>query len=123
MNTLTVKHGKSQMECHILPLPQCCPVSHNPLPGSTIKILYRPSKHVLDVLDLPSYIHRFVGGLRFKDGTLDVRDMEHMIQRIADDCCEALGMPVRVYATLFLRPGKQTMLVKARAYFESKETS
>jgi hypothetical protein len=57
-----------------------------------------------------------MGGLRGTNGEIEVRDMEAMIQRVADDCCQALGVPVRVYARLVLRPGKQVMLVKTRAY-------
>src|SRR5258708_39212989 len=107
--------GTHMMESHVLDIPQCCPVSHNPLSGSTITICYRPMDTVLDVIPLPIYIRSFIGGLRNAAGEIEVRDMEHMIQRIANDCCQAVGVPVRVYARLLLRP-TQTMLLKDRAY-------
>src|SRR5260221_3490350 len=100
--------GSRMMESHVLDIPPCCPVSHNPLLGSTITICYKPQMHVLDVLPLPAYIRSFVGGLRNAAGEIEVRDMEQMIQRIADDCCQAVGVPVRVYARLLLRPDRKS---------------
>ena len=116
MKTRPNHTGIRGIERHILDIPPCCPVSGNPLLGSTITIIYRPQAVVLDVIPLPSYIRQFVGGLRGKDGMIEVRDMEAMIQRIASDCCAALGVAVRVSAFLVLWPHDQRMIIKARAY-------
>ena len=104
------------IEAHTLALPPCCPVSHNPCAGSTITICYRPKEKVLDVIPLPAYIHRFVGGWHTEQGKIDIRDMEAMIQRIADDCAASLHVPVRVYADLILRPASQRLRQRVRAY-------
>ena len=101
--------GTQYRVCHTLNIPPCCPVSGNPLGGSYVKIIYRPRGLVLDVMPLPSYIKQFVGGLRGASDTIEIRDMEAMIQRIADDCSSALDVPVRVYADLVLWPHSQRM--------------
>lgn len=96
-------------ERHQLPLPRCCPISGNPQPGSTITISYRPKDKFLEVYSLRNYIDEFIGG---HEG---VRDMEGMIQKIASDCCQTLGVYVRVDAQIILQDGDQMRLVaKAR---------
>lgn len=104
------------IECHTLALPDgCCPVSKNPMCGSTISIVYKPHDVVLDVLSIPAYLRSYRGGLRDEQGSIIVRDMEGMIDRVAGDCCAVLRVPVRVYANLLLAP-KQHMIVRARRY-------
>lgn len=104
------------IECHTLALPDgCCPVSKNPVQGSVITIVYKPRHVVLDVLSIPAYLRSYRGGLKDEHGKIIVRDMEGMVDRIAEDCCTALGVPVRVYANLLLNP-KQSMMVRVRSY-------
>jgi hypothetical protein len=80
-------------------LPRCCPVSKNPQPGSTLRLRYRARGRVLEVYSLKAYIESFVDG--HADGT---RNMEAMIQRIAQTCADALQTPVRACAELELVP-------------------
>jgi NADPH-dependent 7-cyano-7-deazaguanine reductase QueF len=99
----------SVLERHELPLPQCCPVSGNPQPGSKVVISYRPSKVFLEVYSLRKHIDLFIGGYE------QVRDMEGMIQQIAADCAKVLGVFVRVDAYLVLEHDDLMHLVaKAR---------
>jgi 7-cyano-7-deazaguanine reductase len=91
---------------HILLLPPCCPVSHNPKAGSQIRICYRPKDKTLEVYSLHAYVQEFVDG--HADGT---RNMEAMIQKIAFDCANVLGVAVTVYANLVLDPEQQMNLV------------
>lgn len=92
---------------HTLPLPSCCPVSGNPLPGSAVRIRYRARGKVLEVYDLKRYLEGFMGGWG------QVRTMEGMVQQIADDAAQAVGVPVAVRASLSLHPG-QAMTLRAR---------
>lgn len=89
-----------------LELPRCCPVSKNPQPGSALTLRYRAKGCVLEVYSLKQYIQSFVGG--HADGT---RNMEAMIQNIAQTCADALGVPVRACADLQLLPYQQMRLV------------
>lgn len=110
--------GRRMFEQHTLDIPPCCPVSKNPRPGSKITISYRAKADVLEIASLMAYIHRFVGGLHSASGELVVRDMEGMLLRIAHDCAQALGVPVRVRAELVLLPRQEASVV-ARGYPES----
>lgn len=96
-------------ERHELPLPSCCPISGNPQAGSTIFISYRPQSVFLEVYSLRKYIDQYIGGFD------NVRDMEGMIQRIAHDCAQILGVYVRADAHVELQRGDKLRLVaKAR---------
>jgi NADPH-dependent 7-cyano-7-deazaguanine reductase QueF len=95
---------------HPMELPRCCPVSGNPLPGSLVTIRYRVGERVLEVYALRAYIDAFRGG--HPDGT---RNMEAMIQKIARDCAEALGVLVFVHAHLHLAP-YQEMRISVTAH-------
>jgi NADPH-dependent 7-cyano-7-deazaguanine reductase QueF len=99
------------IESHILDIPPCCPVSKNPRPGSQIAITYKPMGCSLEIASLIAYIHSFRGGLYDASGQLVVRDMEGMIQRIAQECSAVLGVAVEVEANLQLVP-RQQMKVK-----------
>jgi 7-cyano-7-deazaguanine reductase len=94
---------------HALPLPQCCPVSGNPQPGSEIRISYRVGACVLEVYRLQQYLQSYVGG--HLDGT---RELEAMVQRIARDCAAALGQRVWVRAFVVLHHGREELLADAR---------
>jgi hypothetical protein len=96
---------------HQVQLEKYCPVSKNPLPGSTLTISYFSRGKVLDVIPLIIHVGKYVGGLRDEQGQLVIRDMETLIQRISDDCCEALGVMVKARADLILWPGDQKMFV------------
>jgi hypothetical protein len=109
-------------ERHTMALSPCCPVSKNPRPGSFVAISYPNKGNVLDVGPLYAYIHQFVGGLHDEQGELIVRDMEGMIARIAQDCAQVLGVPVRVIAQLVIAP-KQEMMVKATAHPKKEEVA
>ena len=109
--------GQRLFEQHVLDLPTCCPISKNPRPGSRITISYRAKEMILDITPLYAYIHRFVGGLYNETGELEVRDMEGMLLRIAQDCSQVVGVPVRVTAQLIVLP-KQEMRIVTRGYPE-----
>lgn len=97
-------------ERHILPLPSCCPVSGNPQSGSQIIVSYNPKSSFLEVYSLKKYIDSYIGG--HESG---IRDMEGMIQQIAMDCAETVGVYVRVEAKVKLQLGDELHLVaKAR---------
>lgn len=110
----TVTSQSGQLEAHTLAIPPCCPVSRNPRPGSTLTICYRPCGASLEVAALYAYIHQFDGGLKDESGTVIVRNMEEMIQRIATDCATATGVPVGVTANLVIAP-RQAMYLLVRA--------
>jgi NADPH-dependent 7-cyano-7-deazaguanine reductase QueF len=76
-----------------------CPFSHNPQTGSQLAILYRPQRTFLEVYALNAYIEDFKGG---RGG---VRDMEGMIQTIAQDCANMLDTCVSVGALIRLHDG------------------
>lgn len=113
---LTVPNATSgnMQETHILEIPACCPVSKNPRPGSTLNISYVPAGKSLEVGSLLAYIHSFRGGLKDADGVVIVRDMEGMVKKIAEDCQDALGIPVTVRADLQIVP-RQCMVLETGA--------
>lgn len=87
------------LQWHILPLPSCCPVSGNPQPGSVIVILYHANDKFLEVYSLRKLVDSYIGG---KPG---VRDMEGMIQSVAQSCRDILAVPVTVGAFIILQRG------------------
>jgi 7-cyano-7-deazaguanine reductase len=94
---------------HILKLPPCCPISGNPLPGSTITIEYEGQEAFLEVASLRSFVDSFVGG---KD---DIRSMEGMLQEIAQACADILEVHVKLLSDLQINPG-QIMRVTCYAF-------
>jgi len=77
-------------QTHCLQLPQLCPASKNPGPGSTLRISYVGKQRFLEVFSLSDYIQSFIAHPK-------VRDVELFTQTIARDCHHALnGEPVRV---------------------------
>lgn len=99
---------------HELPLPQCCPVSGNPFPGSTLRVSYLPAGTVVPVENLAAWIDEYRGGNEMRS----IRNMEEMIQDIAVRCADEVGVAVRVVANLQIKPpyggDMQTMRVSAR---------
>lgn len=100
----------TMLEQHILDIPVCCPVSKNPRSGSTITISYYPVGQSLEVASLIVLIHSFKGGLYDDTGQLIVRDMEGMVQRIAQECARLLSIPVTVEADLQILPRQRMKL-------------
>lgn len=91
-------------------LPRCCPVSKNPQPGSFLTLRYRAGDRVLEVYSLRQHVQLYVGG--HPDG---VRNMEAMVQDIAQSCADALGVRVKARADLVLMPYQtMTLIVVAR---------
>lgn len=104
---IKIKRQPNEKRCystkikHTLSLPHCCPVSQNPMSGSTVSISYIPNNYILEVASLKNYIESFVGG---KD---DVRSMEGMIQTIAKECSNVVNVNVTVTAKLILAPSQK----------------
>jgi 7-cyano-7-deazaguanine reductase len=90
---------------HILELPECCPISHNPRPGSTISLSYKGKDTFLEVYSLRKFVDSYRGG---KDG---VRSMEGMLQEITQACAQALGVEVRMEAMLHLEPQQRMRVI------------
>lgn len=87
------------LQWHYLPLPACCPVSGNPQAHSFLMLCYTPKSAFLEVYSLRKYLESFIGG---KEG---IRDMEGMIQAIAQDCATAIGVSVLAGAYINLQRG------------------
>jgi 7-cyano-7-deazaguanine reductase len=94
-----------EFEIHTL-----CPVTKNPRPGSTLTIAYTPKESVLDVIGLDAYLRRFKGGFR-EEGEIVVREMEHLVQRVAEDCARWVGVPVTVTVDALLTPKQRERIV------------
>jgi NADPH-dependent 7-cyano-7-deazaguanine reductase QueF len=82
-----------------------CPISGNPQEGSLIIISYHPRTLFLEVDSLQHYI------LSYKGGRGDIRDMEGMIQQIAQDCAQTIQTRVTVKATINLQRGASMTVV------------
>lgn len=108
MTQRNTQRGIPVTEWHILPFSDMCPFSHNPQVGSYLSILYQPERTFLEVYTLEAYVNDYKGGRG------DVRDMEGMIQRVAQDCANVLDTGVCVGAMIRLHDGN-TMIVMARA--------
>lgn len=93
------------IERHEFDLPQCCPITKNPQFGSTVTIRYRPNMLLLEVAAVYDYIKEYIGG------RLDVRSMEGMIQNIAQDAADSVGVKVKVTGRLILQPPQRMKLV------------
>lgn len=94
-------------QCHHIELPAMCPVSGNPQPGSYIAVRYVPAGAFLEVYALERYLTNYVGG--WLRGDRHIRDMEQVVQTIAQDCAQALGVRVAVRAHLSLDCGRMTV--------------
>jgi NADPH-dependent 7-cyano-7-deazaguanine reductase QueF len=94
---------------HIFNLPECCPISRNPRPGSTISIIYKGRAGFLEVASLRAFIYSYVGGKG------EVRSMEGMLQEIAQSCADILGVDVKVFSDLNIDPS-QKMRVTCYAF-------
>lgn len=106
----------SLRERHTVELPECCPVSKNPKPGSTLTLSYRPVSTVLEVYSLRSLIASFRGGFNGNASYPAERNMEGMVQLITQMCADALGVQVHARAELVLDAGKMTLTALARPH-------
>lgn len=95
-------------QVHVLRLPELCPASHNPMPGSSITISYRGKRRFLEVFSLSAYIQASIGHPI-------VRDVEALTQAVAIDCAEALGQKVEVDGFFELRGMAQTVMTEVVA--------
>ena len=92
---------------HRIALPPMCPISGNPQAGE-IQISYTPiGGVVIDVDDLAQEVISYVGGRG------DVRDMERVIQRLAEWGAEVTGSQVVAEAdlTIATRPASDSRLL------------
>lgn len=106
---LSPNPGTKTKQTHRLALPELCPASHNPLPGSTMLVFYKTRKRFLEVFSLSAYIKAAIGHPI-------VRDVEALTQAVALDCAGALGQKVYVEGRYQLRGLDQEVICIVKAY-------
>lgn len=89
---------------HVLHLPELCPATHNPAPGSTLTLRYAAGERLLELFSLDAYIDAFVGHPV-------VRDMELFVQTVAQDAANAAGVEVTAHADVRLNRVRQDQRV------------
>ncbi|BDP40162.1 hypothetical protein DAETH_01310 [Deinococcus aetherius] len=89
---------------HVLHLPELCPVTHNPMPGSTLTLRYAAGGRLLELFSLDAYIDAFVGHPV-------VRDMEFFVQTVAQDTADAIGAEVTASADVRFKGLRQEQRV------------
>lgn len=95
----------------LLPV-NCCPRSGNPL-GGMLRIQYAPARTVLEVYSLKALLMRFVGGFPGVGPYPAERNMEGMIQLVAQMAADALEVPVRARAIALLDTGAMRVICRA----------
>ncbi len=85
---------------HVLHLPELCPASKNPAPGSTLTLRYVPGERLLELFSLDSYVDAFVAHPV-------VRDMELFVQTVAQDASNDAGVEVTASADVRLNRVRQ----------------
>ncbi|GAA5534901.1 hypothetical protein [Deinococcus aluminii] len=98
---------------HVLHLPELCPASHNPAPGSTLTLRYVAGERLLELFSLDTYIDAFVGHPV-------VRDMEFFVQTVAQDAANAAGVEVTATADVRLNLVRQGQRVTVVAVPEGR---
>lgn len=93
---------------HVLHLPELCPMTRNPKPGSTLTLRYRAGATLLELFSLDAYIDAFVGHPV-------VRDMEFFVQTVAEDAAHALGSEVWAVADVQFNRLRQGQRITVRA--------
>ncbi len=78
---------------HTVLLPELCPYSKNPKPGSSLTIEYEAGDKLLELFSLDKHILAYIGHPV-------VRDMEFFAQTIAQSCADSLQQAVKVVAEL-----------------------
>ncbi|KAA0890021.1 hypothetical protein [Pusillimonas sp. ANT_WB101] len=94
--------GMHTLQEHVIQLPELCPASGNPGPGSFLRIRYRSRSHFLEVFSLDVYVRAFIGHPV-------VRDVEMLTQVVARDGMRALGHKVKVQGCFVLPTLNQTV--------------
>lgn len=89
---------------HVLHLPELCPASHNPAPGSTLTLRYAAGERLLELFSLDTYIDAFIAHPV-------VRDMEVFVQTVAQDAANAAGVEVTACADVHLNRVRQDQRV------------
>lgn len=102
-------------------LPRCCPVSGNPMPGSTLTLRYRPAGSVLETYSLEALLQKFRGGFAGVGPYRAERNMEGMAALVARMAADALGVRVRYRAELVLDTGAMTLSGTAKPGEETPE--
>lgn len=95
-------------QTHVVTLPELCPASHNPGPGSSMSIRYQAGAHFLELFALEAYFKGYIGHPI-------VRDIEYLTQEVAKDCAAALGISVTVTAHIFLAGLAQQQILTTTA--------
>ncbi|GGI79870.1 hypothetical protein [Deinococcus wulumuqiensis] len=93
---------------HVLTLPELCPATRNPKPGSTLTLSYVGGERLLELFSLDTYVDAFVGHPV-------VRDMEFFVQTVAQDAADALGCPVTAAADVSYHRLRQGQRITVRA--------
>jgi len=107
----TIGNQRPQMAMtveHVLLLPELCPASKNPKPGSSVTVRYEAGARLLELFSLDQYIDGFVGHRI-------VRDIEFFTQVVGEDCANALGQAVEVFADIELNAVRQRQKVSLTA--------
>ena len=93
---------------HLLELPELCPHTRNPGPGSTLGIVYTAGPWFLELYALEAYLTGFVAHPV-------VRDNELLAQTVALEAAAVLSVPVEVSLDLKIVGLKQRQCVRVRA--------
>jgi hypothetical protein len=93
---------------HVLTLPELCPATQNPKPGSTLPLSYAGGERLLELFSLDTYVDAFIGHPV-------VRDMEFFVQTVAEDAANALGCPVTARADVTYHRLRQGQRITVRA--------
>jgi NADPH-dependent 7-cyano-7-deazaguanine reductase QueF len=113
LSTMPVTHS-ARMACrHRILLPPCCPVSGNPQEGSALTLRYVPNRATLEVYSLESLVRQFIGGFDGDERYPAERNMEGMVQLIAQMAADALCVSVRFRARLVLDAGQMEIAGEA----------
>ena len=94
---------------HVLELPELCPATRNPRPGSTLTLKYRAGERLLELFSLDPYIDAFIAHPV-------VRDMELFVQTVAGHAADALGHEVEAHAEVAYNRLRQRQRVIVRAW-------
>jgi len=94
---------------HCLQFDAMCPVTGNPLKGSTLTIKYRGAHGFLEVASLREFVDSYKGGKG------DVRSIEGMLQEIAQACSDVLKVDVQLSSFLQIVPS-QVMRITCYAF-------
>ncbi|WP_135230187.1 hypothetical protein [Deinococcus fonticola] len=93
---------------HVLFLPELCPATLNPRPGSTLTLRYQAGELLLELFSLDTYMDAFIGHPV-------VRDMEFFVQTVALDAASALGGEVTAVADVTFNRLRQGQRITVRA--------